>query len=351
MTEVMKEALFYRKLDNNRVRCELCPWMCTLSDGQVGVCGVRKNRDGKLYSLNYGLLTATAIDPIEKKPLYHFYPQAPIFSISTVGCNFRCPWCQNWEISQSKVDELKEEEYTPPERIINIMERYNTPFLAFTYNEPLIWYEYVLDTAKLARSKGYKNVLVTNGHISLDPLDNLLPYLDAANVDIKAFNRDTYLKIIGGRLEAVLESTLEMKRKGIHVETTYLVIPGVNDSYEEFKKMVKWHLDNLGPETPLHISRFFPMYKYHDKEPTPIGLLTSFWKIAKEEGILYVYVGNVPGHEGENTYCPGCNKLVIRRGGFSIIEWNLDKNNRCKFCGTKIHIVGEKWKHLANYIF
>jgi len=345
----IKEALFYRKINENKVKCELCPWNCTLSPGQIGSCGVRKNVNGKLFSLIYGLVSAMAIDPIEKKPLYHFYPQAPILSISTLGCNFKCPWCQNWEISHVKLTEGKDEAI-PPEKIINMMISYGVPFLAFTYNEPIIWYEYVLDTAKLAKSKGFKNVLVTNGHINLEPLNELIPYIDAVNVDIKAFKKETYLRIIGGHLDAVLNAVTEMKRKGVHVETTYLVIPGVNGSEDEFKRMVRWHLDNLGPETPLHISRFYPMYKYADKEPTPVELLTKLWEIGREEGLLYVYVGNVPGHKGETTYCPKCGKPVIERAGFSIIKWKLTENNKCEFCGAEVHRTGNRWEEGRSYI-
>jgi len=337
------EAMFYDKLEGGMVRCRLCPWNCTLSKGQVGRCRTRKNIDGKLYTLIYGLVSSTAIDPIEKKPLFHFYPGAPIFSISSVGCNFRCPWCQNWEISQASPDNFVGS-YMSPERVVELMKHYEVPFLAFTYNEPLIWFEYIYETAKMAKRENFYTVAVTNGHINIEPLSKLMPYLDAANIDVKAFNPETYLKIIGGKLDGVLQAIIEMKRKGVHVETTYLVIPDLNDSEDEFKKMVKWHLDNLGPETPLHISRFFPMYKYSDRSPTPIETIEKLWNIAREEGLYYVYVGNIPWHGGENTYCPHCGKLVIRRIGFDVIEWNLDEENRCKYCGEKVHIVGRLWK-------
>ncbi len=343
VSRFIREARYYERIEYNKVRCRLCPWNCVLSDGQKGICNVRKNIGGKLYTLIYGLVSSVAIDPIEKKPLFHFYPGAPIFSISSIGCNFKCPWCQNFEISQTSPEDFPGE-YMSPENVIETMKHYNVPFLAFTYNEPTIWFEYMLDTAKLSSRAGYKNVIISNGHINIEPLDELIPYIDAANIDVKAFNPRTYLKIIRGKLEAVLEAIIEMKRKSVHVETTYLVVPGLNDSEEEFKKMIKWHLDNLGPEIPLHLSRFYPMYKYSDKPPTPVETLEKFWNIARKEGLYYVYIGNVPWHKGENTYCPYCGKLLIRRIGYDIIEWNIDKENRCKFCGRKIHIVGKRWE-------
>jgi len=344
-----RRALFYSKLTDKRVRCELCPWNCMLEDGRVGLCRVRKNIDGELYTLNYGIVSSMAIDPIEKKPLFHFHPGTPIFSISTFGCNFKCPWCQNWEISQAEPS-LSYGTYNSPENIVSLASKYGTPLIAYTYNEPLIWYEFILDTARLAKKEGLMNVLVTNGHINIKPLETLAPFIDAANVDIKAFNPKTYLRIIGGKLEKVLEATEYMKNKGIHVETTYLVVPGLNDSVDEFKSMVRWHLEKLGEDTPLHISRFFPHYKYLNVEPTPTSKLEEFWKIAKEMGLKYVYVGNLPGHKGENTYCPSCKRVVIARIGFMITGWNLTDDMRCKFCGEKIDIRGKRWeKKDRNY--
>ncbi len=339
----VREALFYERLEGNRVRCRLCPNNCLLADGQRGVCLARENRGGKLYTLVYGLVTALAIDPIEKKPLFHFYPGAPILSISTAGCNFKCPWCQNWHISQRRPEDVFSD-YMEPEQVVELMKRYGVPFLAFTYNEPVIWFEYVLETAKLARKEGFKSVLVTNGYINIEPLRELGPYIDAANVDIKAFKPETYLKYPKGKMEGVLEAVKEMKRLGWHIETTYLVVPGVNDDVEEFRSFVKWQIENLGPETPLHISRFFPNYRFLDRGPTPLETLEKLWRVAKEEGLYYVYTGNIPGHKGEHTYCPSCGKLVIGRYGFEVYEYNLTDDNRCKFCGAQVHIVGRRWR-------
>jgi len=343
-----RKALFYEKLPDKKVKCKLCPRNCILSPGQLSFCKVRKNIDGELYTLNYGIISALGIDPIEKKPLFHFYPGSPIFSISTFGCNFKCPWCQNWEISQSEPN-LSYASYYPPEDLIKLVKKYRSPSIAYTYNEPIIWYEYVLETSKLAKKEGIMNVLVTNGHICMEPLEELIPYIDAVNVDIKAFSQDVYSKYIKGYLEAVLEAIEEMKKKGVHVETTYLVIPGVNDREEEFRKMIRWHLDRLGDDTPLHISRFFPHYKFLDTSPTPTETLERLWKVAQEEGVKYVYVGNLPGHRGENTYCPSCQRAVIKRIGFAITEWNLSEDNRCKFCGAEINIRGRKWKEVGGH--
>ena len=350
MRKYTKEAMYYDVVGDRRVQCKLCPHMCTILEGHRGLCGVRENIGGKLYTLNYALVSSFAIDPIEKKPLFHFYPGAPIISISTVGCNFKCPWCQNWSISQAKPEDVYYHDYIPPESLRDLINKYKVPFLAFTYNEPIIWYEYVLDVVKLIKKDGIKVVLVTNGHINLDPLDELIPYIDAVNVDIKAFNPNTYLKYIRGKLEGVLQATEELKAKGVHVETTYLVIPGLNDSVDEFRRMVRWHLDTLGAETPLHISRFFPHYKFMDKIPTPIETLEKLWKVAKEEGILYAYVGNLPGHKGENTYCPSCGKPVIRRIGFEILSWRLDNENKCEYCGHRIAITGHRWKGRSTWL-
>ncbi|MCS7105172.1 MAG: AmmeMemoRadiSam system radical SAM enzyme [Thermofilaceae archaeon] len=346
-SRAVREAKWYEKLSDGKVRCRLCPWNCVLEPGRVGLCGVRMNREGSLFTLVYGLVSSLAIDPIEKKPLYHFYPGAPILSISTVGCNLKCPWCQNWHISRAKPEEALTE-YLEPSMIVKLARRYDVPFVAYTYNEPLIWYEYVADTAKLVKQEGGFNVLVTNGHANPEPLEELLKYIDAANVDVKAFEPKTYLKIIGGKLENILESIKIMKEKDVHVETTYLVVPGINDNEEEFRKMVRWHIDELGPETPLHISRFFPAYKFADKNSTPTELLTKFWALAKSEGVYYVYLGNVPGHKGEYTFCSHCEKPVVKRMGFEIFEWNIEGGNKCKFCGATIHIRGERWRRSSR---
>lgn len=342
MTILLKEALFYDRLEGGKVLCALCPRKCVLKDGQRGFCGVRENRGGTLYTLNYGLVSAFAVDPVEKKPLFHFYPGSPILSISTVGCNFECPWCQNYDISRGRPEDAGGESLSP-EYIVDYAKRRSIPLIAYTYNEPLIWYEYVLDTSKLAKREGIANVLVTNGYVNLEPLAELLPFIDAANVDIKAFDPSVYARYPKGKLESVLEAVVAMKSKGIHVETTYLLVPTVNDSDDQIRSMAKWHMDALGPDTPLHVSRFFPMYKFTHVSSTPIHSLEKAWQIAKDQGLRYVYVGNLPGNKGEHTYCPSCGALLIERFGFQILSWKLDRENKCSECGEKIPIRGSRW--------
>lgn len=336
----IKEALFYRRLKDNLVQCFSCAHKCIIRNGERGICRVHKNINGKLYLLVYGRLSAMAIDPIEKKPLFHWYPGSPTFSISTIGCNFKCPWCQNWDISQADPDNVKLR-YVSPEDVVRLAKKYSCPSISITYNEPTIWLEYVLDVSKLASKDNIKIVLVTNGYFSEESFNEMYKYFHAANIDVKAFREETYKKYIGARLQPVLDSIIAMKEKKIHVETTYLIIPGLNDSEEEIRSMVKWHIDNLGPDTPLHLSRFYPHYKFMDRSPTPIETIERAYRIAREEGLRYIYVGNVFGHKGEYTYCPNCGKPVIKRIGFEIVEYNLDEDNRCKYCSTKISIVGK----------
>ncbi|MEM2784194.1 MAG: AmmeMemoRadiSam system radical SAM enzyme [Nitrososphaerota archaeon] len=335
------ETYKYEKLEDNKVQCLICPHKCIIFPDKLGICRTRKNIDGKLFSIAYGEITSIAMDPIEKKPLYHFWPGNYTLSISTFGCNFRCPWCQNWSISQVNFEEA----YTrsmKPEEIILIAKREGSRIISYTYNEPLIWFEFVMDTAKLAKKEGMKNVLVTNGYTLIDTFKDLAPYIDAANVDIKGFTKDFYKKYCGGEMEYVLEATKYMKKSGIHVETTYLIVTTVNDSREEIKKMCEWHLNELGSDTPLHFSRFFPMYKFTGVEATPIKTLEMAAEIAKSYGIKYVYLGNILGSEFENTYCPKCGRAVIERVGYDIVSWSLDKDNKCTNCGEKILIIGEK---------
>jgi pyruvate formate lyase activating enzyme len=341
MKKLQVETYKYEKLEDDKVRCLICPHKCIIFPDKIGICRTRKNINGKLFSIAYGEITSIALDPIEKKPLYHFWPGSYTLSISTFGCNFRCPWCQNWSISQVNLEEV----YTrsmKPEEVISIAKKEGSHIISYTYNEPLIWFEFVMDTAKLAKKEGMKNVLVTNGYTLIDTFKDLAPYIDAANVDIKGFTKDFYKKYCGGEIEYVLEATKYMKKSGIHVETTYLVVTTVNDSREEIKKMCEWHLNELGPDTPLHFSRFFPMYKFTGVEATPIKTLEMAAEIAKSYGIKYVYLGNILGSEFENTYCPKCGKAVIERVGYDIINWRLDKDNKCMNCGEKILIIGEK---------
>jgi pyruvate formate lyase activating enzyme len=331
------EALFYRKLANFKVNCQLCPRYCVIAAGKRGYCRVRENQGGVLVSLSYGRPVAIHIDPVEKKPLFHFLPSKNAFSIATAGCNLNCKFCQNWEISQGPPEEISSTALTP-EELVNKALASKAPVLAYTYTEPTVFYEYVLESAQLARSKGLKNVMHSNGYVNEEPLRRLAKYLDAANIDLKGFKEEYYAKICDGTLEPVLRSLKVLKSEGVHLEITNLVLTGFNDDPESITKMCLWIKDNLGVDTPLHFSRFFPMYKLLGLNPTPVQTLETARKIAQDCGLRYVYIGNVPGHAGENTFCPKCGKVVIKRAGYVVQEINLIEG-RCKFCSQKIEGV------------
>lgn len=283
----MHEALYYEKLSEDKVRCRLCPYGCTISGGMKGACGVRINRDGTLYSEVYAKTTGVALDPIEKKPLYHYHPGEHILSIGTKGCNFHCDFCQNWRISQ--VLDAPTKDITPDE-VIAKAKKLGSFGIAYTYNEPFIWYEFVLDTAKLAGKNGLENVLVTNGFVNMEPLEEMLPFISAMNIDLKSFNEEFYSKICKGALKPVLE-VIKRSVKSCHVELTTLLIAGLNDSKDEVTKLVNWIYDNLGPDIPLHLSRYFPCYKMN-LPPTPVESLKAALRVAKEK-LKHVYLGNV----------------------------------------------------------
>ena len=336
---IERESRFYERLDGDVVRCLICARKCYIKPGGRGFCYTKENRGGRMYTLIYGELTAMAVDPIEKKPLNHFYPGSLAFSISSFGCSFRCPWCQNWHLSMAKPGEVATT-YVEPERVVEMAKKEGCVSIAYTYNEPIISLDYVYDTARIARREGVKNVLVTNGYISMEALEEVVPYIDAVNVDWKAFNEKTYRRYCKGQLQPVLNATEEMKRRDVHVEVTNLIIPGVNDDPEEIRSLARYLVDHLGPDTPLHITRFFPYYKFSLRSPTPVETLVRAREMAMEEGVKFVYVGNVPGEDYDSTFCPSCGKVVIKRFGYDIIEWNLTEDMRCKFCGEKIPIVG-----------
>jgi len=337
----MREALYWEPLDKNRVRCKLCPLNCIIDEGQRGSCRVRKNIGGKLYTLNYGKVSAIAADPVEKKPLFHFWPGSCALSIATVGCNMHCKHCQNWEISQSDESFPYLHDMTP-EMVVDMAKRYSCESIAYTYNEPVIWYEFVLDTAKLARREGIYNLLITNGYINEEPFRELAPYIDAMNIDIKAFSDEFYMKIASVPSGEPSRRTAVIAKKdyGIHVELTYLIIPTLNDKEEEIRAFARWVVENLGDDTPVHFSRFFPHYKLMHLPPTPIETMDMAYRVAKEEGLKFVYIGNVPGHPGENTYCPSCGKPLIVRYGFEIAEYHITPDGRCEYCGERIPVVG-----------
>jgi pyruvate formate lyase activating enzyme len=328
-------AQYWQKVKENIVQCLLCPRKCVLDVGQRGVCTVRINKDGKLYTLGYGNPVAVHIDPIEKKPFFHVAPGEPVFSLAVAGCNMRCIFCQNWQISQSRPDETQNYNLSP-EEVVEKTIKSNCKFIAYTYTEPTVFYEYMLDIAKLAREKGIKNTMHSCGYINAEPLRELLKHMDAVNIDLKGFTEEFYAKIgLLAQLKPVLETLKIIKEDGIWLEITNLLIPGFNDDPKKIKEMCIWIKENLGDEVPLHFSRFIPNYKLQNLPPTPIEKLEEAYKIAKEVGLKYVYIGNVPGHAGENTYCPNCGKIIVKRIGYEILENNIN-DGKCKFCGYKI---------------
>lgn len=343
-----REALLYEKLADKVVKCLVCPRNCVIKPDQVGFCRTRENKKGKLYTLIYAEVTSMAVDPIEKKPLFHFWPGSLAFSISTVGCSFTCPWCQNWQISQASPGKIFSEQ-ADPEEVIKLTKRYKCRSIAYTYNEPIIWFEYVLDTARLAKKENLFNLLVTNGFISLEALEVIAPFIDAVNVDIKGFTEEFYRKYCGATLKEVLDATEAMVKKGIHVELTNLIVPGINDAPEETKQLCRWVITKLGPDTPLHFSQFYPMYKMSHVQPTPISTLVRTREIALNEGLNYIYIGNVPGEKGENTYCPKCKTLLVERYGVQLTNWNLTEEMQCPKCNTPIPIKGSYAPHGAWY--
>lgn len=336
----MKEAMLYEKVGNKKVQCNLCAHRCKINEGKKGICLVRENRDGILYTLVYGRTISQAIDPIEKKPLFNFYPGTTAYSIATVGCNFKCQFCQNWEISQMVRDKhLVMGNEASPELIVENAKRYGSKSIAYTYTEPTIFFEYAYDTAKLAHEADIKNVFVTNGYMTEEALKEINSYLDAANVDLKSFSDDFYRKLCGARLQPVLDTLKLMKKLGIWVEVTTLIIPSLNDSPDELGKIAKFIVNELGEETPWHISRFYPSYNLKDKPPTPIDTIHKAREIGLNEGLKYVYEGNVPDSKGESTYCPNCKNLVIKRWGYQITKKDT-KDGICQNCGFKIDGAG-----------
>ncbi len=321
----LKEAMFYEKLDGKKVRCNLCPKRCIINDGGVGFCRVRQNIDGVLYALNYGRIAALNVDPIEKKPFFHFLPGTKSFSIATAGCNMRCRYCQNWEISQRGVD--KSDEFMEPAKVVELAVKSGAKSIAYTYSEPIVFYEYMIDIAKTAKSRGVKNVVVTAGFINKQPLENLLKYVDAVKVDLKGFNNEFYRSYTAGDLNKILEALKVIKSSGKHLEIVNLVIPGVNDNDEDIKKLSLWIKENLGTKIPLHFTRFHPNYKMMDTPPTPKETLIKARKIAMDVGLKYVYTGNVDNPEGENTYCDD-GSIAIERRGFFVLKNNL-KDGKC----------------------
>ncbi len=316
------------------VECLLCPKKCKLAHKQRGDCRVRFNQDGKLITLIYGKPCAVHVDPIEKKPMFHFIPGTGAFSIATAGCNLHCIFCQNWEISQANPEDTRNSDL-PPEAVVRSAKHYQCRSIAYTYSEPMIFYEYVYDTAQLAREQGIKNVLVTAGYINEEPLRKLCKITDGANVDLKGFTDRYYREVCFGRLKPVLRCLEIMKEEGMMVEVTNLIIPTLNDDLSLIEKMCKWIVKELGDDVPLHFSRFSPRYKLKSLYPTPAATLKRAAELAKQVGLKYVYIGNVPGHEGEDTLCPQCGRVVIDRSGYRVNALFIS-DGQCQFCNQKI---------------
>ncbi len=335
--DMEKEAMLWSPLEDKKIRCALCARRCVIKEGSRGFCLVRENREGKLYTLNYALASSVSPDPIEKKPLYHFYPGTTVFSLGTVSCNFRCLHCQNYGISQKSIEEARGYlvQYSP-EYAVELAKDYGCVGLAWTYNEPTIWFEYSYDSAKLAKENDLYTVYVTNGYFTEEALDTIAPYMDAMNIDVKGFD-SFYKEVTKAQLKPVLESVERAVKKGIHMEITYLVIPGKNDDEKSLSAFIDWAA-SVDVDMPVHFSRFHPDYMMLDAPSTPTATLEKAREMALKK-LHYVYVGNVVGHKGENTYCYNCGELLIKRWGFRVEAMRLTKDNKCPSCGTAIKIV------------
>ena len=329
-----KLSPYFTSLDGGDVQCELCPKRCCVSKGKRGACRVRENRDGKYYSLVYGNPCAVHLDPIEKKPFFHVLPATTSFSLATVGCNFQCKFCQNWEISQAFPEDVYNYDI-PPEMMVKKAKEVGAHSVAYTYVEPTIFYEYMVDICHLVKKEGLLNVYHSNGFINPEPLRNLCKVTDAANIDLKGFTEAFYRDLCSGELAPVLETLKTLKKEKVHLEITNLIIPTQNDEISGIKEMCLWVKKELGPDTPIHFSRFYPLYKLRSLPPTPVSTLEKARSVALSAGLEYVYIGNVPGHEGEHTFCPKCKKMLIQRSGYMVGEINL-KGGKCKYCGKPI---------------
>jgi pyruvate formate lyase activating enzyme len=340
--ENLKEAVLYEKLEDCKVKCLLCPRYCIISPDKTGYCGVRKNEKGLLYTLIYGKVSSINVDPIEKKPLFHFHPGSKVLSLGTYGCNMRCIHCQNWQIAHAMIDKTPDMpyEYIEPEQVIKLAEETGSEGIAFTYNEPTIWMEYALDVFKLAKKKGLYTVFVTNGYITKEAIDLIGPYLDSFRVDIKGFNDKFYKNLAKvNNFETILEATKYAKDKwNMHVEVITLVIPGWNDDDEQLREIAEWIVENLGVDTPWHVTCFTPYLELKDVPMTPIETLENAHQIGLDAGLRYVYIGNVFGHPAENTYCPKCQSVVIERMGYDTAIKGIE-NNKCEVCGEIIPVV------------
>ncbi|NLN61711.1 MAG: AmmeMemoRadiSam system radical SAM enzyme [Myxococcales bacterium] len=328
------EAMFWEPLPNDEVRCQLCPQMCRVSDGERGLCRVRENRSGKYYTLVHSKPSAIHVDPVEKKPLFHFRPGQKAFSLATAGCSLACRFCQNWELSQARPEDLRHTSL-PPEAVVRRAQEAGAGIIAHTYSEPVVFYEYMRDICLAASGTGIGRVMISSGFIRKEPMEQLLPHLDAVKIDFKSFSHSFYVDVCSAQLRPVLDTLRRVHDSGVWLEIVVLVIPGLNDSAAEFEAMSMWIVQKLGRDVPVHFTRFHPAYRMMNLPNTPIATLERARKTAMEAGIRYAYCGNVPGHPGENTLCPGCGTEVIARRGFHIQRQNM-ANGRCRECGTVI---------------
>jgi pyruvate formate lyase activating enzyme len=330
----LKEVMFYRRLEGGRIECGICPRRCEVAPGERGFCGNKENREGKYYLLTYNQVCAAHLDPIEKKPLFHYLPGTVAFSIATAGCNLKCKFCQNWEISQSRPEEIAYQELTS-RQAVEVCQRSHVPTIAFTYSEPTVFYSYMYEVAGAARSERIGSVMISNGFMNEEPLRELCTKLTAVKIDLKSFSDKFYREVCSGELEAVLATLKRLKEIGTWFEIVNLLIPTLNDDPRELKRMCEWIKTNLGQEVPVHFTRFHPIYQLQNLPPTPLKSLETARGLALEAGLRYAYVGNVFGHPGESTYCPSCKKVVIGRVGHEITENNLNEGT-CKFCRRPI---------------
>lgn len=324
------EARFYEKLPNHRIRCKLCPRECVVSNGKRGHCGVRENRNGTYYTLVYARVCAAHVDPIEKKPLFHYLPGTPVFSVATAGCNVSCRFCQNWNLSQAEPEQVSAE-YLPPGRVAELAKQFSCPTIAFTYSEPVVFSEFVMDTADAGHEAGIRSVVVSNGYIQDEPLRAVYGKVDAVKIDLKSFADYFYRKAVTGRLRPVLDSIVTLRKMGKWTEIVYLVVPTLNDSDQELRDLARWMAAHLGPDVPLHFTQYHPAYLLKHLPVTPVATLERAKAIADAEGLHYVYIGNVPGHPAESTYCPQCKRMLVDRAGFEIRQM-LIRNGTCPFC-------------------
>jgi pyruvate formate lyase activating enzyme len=355
MEESVREAIAYDRLPGSRVRCRACQWYCHISPGRLGYCRTRQNRDGTLYTLIYGDVSSSGVDPIEKKPLFHFYPGTQAFSLGTWGCNFRCHHCQNWQIAYGEYDgqvgcirvqgRSQQGHYLSPEQSVEIARQHRCGGISWTYNEPSIWLEYTIDNARLAKRQGLYTAYVTNGFISPEGLDAIGPYLDAYRVDIKGFSDEFYFRLLGlpktRSWRGILDLALRAKEKwGMHVEAVTNIVPGYNDDDTQLEGIAAWLHDHLGPNTPWHVTRFYPQAELTDVPPTPLTTIERARRIGMEKGLHFVYTGNVPSDDGQNTYCYNCQHLVIERSGYHTRLREVAPGGRCANCGADLNLRG-----------